>query len=399
MSARSRLIIIFIALFFPVVNAENLPDPNFWFIQQLTGDEGGGMIWNLEVSDSMVAWDSDDGAFYYDGTGVYELIYGSIRGSTPSVSGNNIACLVSPPKGIVHYNGQVKRFVPRIGLYYCTGVEVYQDSVVWSEGDTWMEEETMDVFLNDGTSTSCLTENEQCWFNGSYPEIAENAVVWQSYDGNDFEIFLQKEGVTCQLTNNDVGDWLPIVSNNGHVAWLTDHGYGYHAYYYDGIRIRQLTAGTGYAALWGISDTGVLYSYCSDDTGEYKTSLYFFDGIQSHTLYEFNGTGELISAALGGESVAWTVSEKVYLYKDGQITTWDGSDWGPENEIGVWGNRIVWRNYEDYNLYFAEYLGSPACTNPLTMDGNDDCKVDLADFMLLASQWLRCGYDLSGACP
>jgi parallel beta-helix repeat protein len=38
------------------------------------------------------------------------------------------------------------------------------------------------------------------------------------------------------------------------------------------------------------------------------------------------------------------------------------------------------------------------CVNKPSMDVNDDCKVDFADFSVFASQWLTCGLDIQTAC-
>ncbi len=40
----------------------------------------------------------------------------------------------------------------------------------------------------------------------------------------------------------------------------------------------------------------------------------------------------------------------------------------------------------------------PVCTNPPSMDTNDDCKIDFTDFAEFASQWMSCGYDIQEAC-
>ena len=40
----------------------------------------------------------------------------------------------------------------------------------------------------------------------------------------------------------------------------------------------------------------------------------------------------------------------------------------------------------------------PECINPPSMDTNDDCQIDLADFAEFASQWMTCGWDIQEAC-
>jgi hypothetical protein len=48
-------------------------------------------------------------------------------------------------------------------------------------------------------------------------------------------------------------------------------------------------------------------------------------------------------------------------------------------------------------LYYDE-TGEPTCVYPPVMDGTGDCVVNLADFSLLASEWLECGLIPSLAC-
>jgi nitrous oxidase accessory protein len=41
---------------------------------------------------------------------------------------------------------------------------------------------------------------------------------------------------------------------------------------------------------------------------------------------------------------------------------------------------------------------SAICVNKPSMDTNNDCKIDMADFAEFASQWMTCGYDIQSAC-
>jgi len=40
----------------------------------------------------------------------------------------------------------------------------------------------------------------------------------------------------------------------------------------------------------------------------------------------------------------------------------------------------------------------PVCVDPPTMDTNDDCRIDLIDFAVFASEWLTCGLDYQSLC-
>jgi hypothetical protein len=43
----------------------------------------------------------------------------------------------------------------------------------------------------------------------------------------------------------------------------------------------------------------------------------------------------------------------------------------------------------DYDLLVTR----GACVNPPQMDANNDCKVDMEDFAVFASEWMTCGLD------
>jgi hypothetical protein len=366
-----------------------LPDSGSWFIQQLTGVTLSGG-YNLDVSDSVAVWEGNEGVCYYDGTGTYILKYNSFYCYAPRASGTSIVCATNG--GIVYNNRNVKKLISN-GKSYYNFPDVYQNYVVWEGGNGSDYNET-DIYLNDGVGTVCLTDIDLCWYNGNSPKISREALAWRSFDGNDHDIFLLHNGFLRQLTSNDVEDYEPFLSDNGHAAWVTEHGYGWHVHYFDGQYTWQLTMGGGGGWICGISDDGVLYGYEENQ----HCGLYYFDGTDVELLFEGDYSGEW-NGSIGGGSIAWSAGGKIYFRKNGQTISWANGDvYMTENVTGVWGNRIVWRNYDDWNLYFAEYLGNPVCTHPLKMDSNHDCKVDLADYMQLAAEWLRCGYNASGSC-
>lgn len=63
---------------------------------------------------------------------------------------------------------------------------------------------------------------------------------------------------------------------------------------------------------------------------------------------------------------------------------------GGRINLGAYGGTL------EASKSLAGYI--PGCINPPTMDANDDCKVDLADFAEFAAQWLTCGLDIQEAC-
>ena len=251
-------VVLFVVMSVSLFAVAEMPDSGNWFIQQLTSSS---LPWgrNVQISESIVAWDSDWGICYYDGTGIYSLQNGSTYCYDVAVSGNSLVGVVYG-QGI-YYNGALLK---SNGASYYASPDVYQNAVVW-EGGSGDDFAQTDVYLHVGFITQCLTDNDQCLHNGNSPKIAGDTIAWRSFDGNDNELFLLKNGVIQQLTCNDAEEYPPIISDNGHVAWVTDHGYGWHAHYFDGEHTWQLTIGNGEAWIWGISDEGVLYSYMEED--------------------------------------------------------------------------------------------------------------------------------------
>ena len=69
-----------------------------------------------------------------------------------------------------------------------------------------------------------LTENE---FRDYEPQINDNNdVVWQGFDGNDYEIYMYDWGLdwVWQITDNSYDDLYPQINNNGDIAWQRDDG-------------------------------------------------------------------------------------------------------------------------------------------------------------------------------
>lgn len=69
-----------------------------------------------------------------------------------------------------------------------------------------------------------LTDNE---YDDFEPQINDNNdVVWQGYDGNDYEIFLYQSTseTIIQITDNSYNDYYPQINNNGDIAWQGNNG-------------------------------------------------------------------------------------------------------------------------------------------------------------------------------
>jgi hypothetical protein len=69
-----------------------------------------------------------------------------------------------------------------------------------------------------------LTDNE---FHDKESRITDNSdVVWDGFDGNDYEIFMYERRLdqVWQMTDNFCNDLCPTINNNGDIAWRQDDG-------------------------------------------------------------------------------------------------------------------------------------------------------------------------------
>lgn len=152
------------------------------------------------------------------------------------------------------------------------------------------------IFLFDGAQTVVVT-------NGVYPwnvKIDHNQIVWSAWDGADQDIYLYREGVTTNLSDNTFSDWGPQI-RDGQVLWAADS---------DG-----------------------------DNTPD---RLFLYDGTQVVTLW----TGDCREVSMAQGQVVWVANDgfddEVYLYRDGQLLNLSDNDVRDDNPSLSEGH-VIWR--------------------------------------------------------
>jgi Tol biopolymer transport system component len=131
-------------------------------------------------------------------------------------------------------------------------------------------------------STKSITQNA---YTDWSPQINDNGrVVWQGFDGTDFEIFVYDNAmhVTTQLTNNTYEDNSPQINNNGQVVWVGQTYFGggnKDIFFYDGTTTLRLTNNTVDEIAPMINDNGQIVWYGFDGT-DYE--IYLYSGASSH---------------------------------------------------------------------------------------------------------------------
>ena len=98
-----------------------------------------------------------------------------------------------------------------------------------------------EIFLYDGLETVRITDNA---YDDRIPQInASGQVVWYGSDGNDNEIFFYDGADILQLSDNDYADGSPKINVNGYVVWSGGSGGSWNIFLYDGINTTPLTGG------------------------------------------------------------------------------------------------------------------------------------------------------------
>jgi hypothetical protein len=92
-------------------------------------------------------------------------------------------------------------------------------NVVWTGWNSTTQ--TVDIFLYKNGGITNLTNNPAGWkWNSIHPKVSGSDVVWQAYDGHDWEVHGRVNGTYWQ-TDNDYDDIKPKVSDS-HVVWESD---------------------------------------------------------------------------------------------------------------------------------------------------------------------------------
>lgn len=91
-----------------------------------------------------------------------------------------------------------------------------------------------------------------------------------------------------------------------------------------------------------------------------------------------------------GDEIIMVDMEHALTYPGDMADTLHPNDAGYQKMAQKW--------YEVMATLIQPAVTPPICVNPPSMDTNNDCKVDFADFVVFAKQWLTCGYDIQSSC-
>jgi hypothetical protein len=178
-------------------------------------------------------------------------------------------------------------------------------------------------------------------------------VVWDGYDGNDYEIYLYSDGNITQITDNSFYDLLPQINADRDVVWYGFDGNDNEIYLYSNGDIIQISdnAYSDYNPQINADGDVVWYGFDGNDSEIY---LYSDGNIIQITDNTFSDVGPQINAS---GFVVWYGNDgsdnEIYLYYDGNITQISDNsynDWGPQINAG---GIVVWRGFDgnDFEIY------------------------------------------------
>ncbi len=220
----------------------------------------------FDVDGSNVAWVASGEVFLWDGGDPQQLTHQYSEGlplvwDQLALSGDTVAWAVG---GAIfrHRGGET---VPILDDAYpgagdINYLDVSEGRMVWADtvgGDS-------EIFLFDGEEVVQLTDDD---VNEFFPEISDSRVVWEVIDGEgDAEIHLFDGKKSAPLTNNDFHDEFPQISGTN-VVWVgRPEGIGDpgEIYWYDGVAIHRVTENDYQDAIPSISGSRLAWYGCPD---------------------------------------------------------------------------------------------------------------------------------------
>jgi beta propeller repeat protein len=233
--------------------------------------------WNARVSSSYVVWETwdgnDDEICLYDiaSRSILQLTDDTLRSGVPKISEPYVVWFAFQGGGhrqVWLWDGSEKHY-----LGWGEYPNISGSKVAWSN--------PTGVCVYD--IDTGITVQPPLGQTSRGPHIDGSKVVWEGWDGKDWEIFLYDidRGLTQQLTFNNIDDTAPKVSGSS-VTW---HGADFMAtekeiFFYDGSTVR--TIGTGLDPK--IDGSNVVWH--SEADGDYE--IMWFDGWATHQLTNNN---------------------------------------------------------------------------------------------------------------
>jgi hypothetical protein len=227
--------------------------------------------------------------------------------------------------------------------------------------------------------TSVLTSNSTNDYDYS---VSGNYVVWEGYDGNDWEIYLfdgtydaNGDPVIQQLTDNERDDRYADVHQTDtgvHVVWSGDDGDDWEIFFYNGSDVIQVTDNGFDDRFAQVSESHV--TWLGEEVADSEIFLYDIEAgglpvnISDNTRTDFN-------PQISGSNVVWAgmgvSSIEIFLY-DGVETRQVTSNRDDDREPRIDGNNVVWERETAAGYEIFLYQLDTTATTQITTNTEDD---------------------------
>jgi hypothetical protein len=232
---------------------------------------------------------------------------------------------------------------------------------------------------------SQVTDNSG--FDVSPQVLDDGRILWQGWDGHDYEIFCQVPGQNpTQLTYNDTPDAMPQMNAQGDLVWMNWDESDWEFWYDFGSGPVQLTNNEGaFDVLPQITADGWIYwqgwdgsdyeIYCYDSSSGVTTQL--TDNTTNDTAPQVSASGQLVWTQHDGHD--WEICVNGIL-----ITDNSSQDLSP---VITAEGQVYWQGWDgnDYEIY--RYNLSNGLTETLTDNTVDDISPAVNGGVLVWSQW------------
>ena len=297
---------------------------------------------------------------------------------------------------------------------------VFERIVVWQDYIRWQDSEDWDILMADISNpaepnffpvSDIVDDDEQ------RPAISGNIVVWQSGEEGSFGIWgadiTEPDWVTRFPIANFEGDQRAPALYRTTVVWQDD-SYGDWDVFASDIWRRNRPRDFPVAA---IEKSGQQKPAVWGETVVWEDDYYGDWDIYMADISDSNRPVERALTPIAGDQVNADIDAGVVVWQDNRNSHWDIYGYNittrrefritddPYDQINpaISGDIVVWQDNRggSWNIYGVVLDGGEVarCGSRLEGDADGNCRIDFADFAIMASQWLECRLEPADSCP
>ncbi|MDR0993828.1 MAG: hypothetical protein LBN38_04590 [Verrucomicrobiota bacterium] len=258
-------------------------------------------------------------------------------------------------------NGDIKRITP--GTHQFLAPVRSETAVAFLCARGWPYGYEMLTWKPGDAAITQLTTNYYYVLN---PYIQGNELVYQAWDGSDYEIHLHDftTGETRQITQNQFDDTNPVVQN-GEVVWIAHPTINAEIFHYRDGTIRKLSEGSTENSAPSLWNGRAVWQGLDD--GDYE--IYYFDG--RRTIKLTSNTWDDLQPQINNGIIAWVsyvdhwnaeimaldLSDNIAI----RLTDNHAEDILPQTAA----ERIVWQTVTETESYIQMAEPAAARTQPI----------------------------------